>query len=887
MPNNRSHLKRPRQPRKDNSILGGSNSALQSQPQLRYDIVKDWLEQTARLDPHPLPGTPQGYRKEISGNSFPYRPLDATSPYNKRPGRVDPRWSPRHDFPSRYMYQSGSPFETSGPKDSRKSPRRRTAPSDSSLISGFENTTKPPSYTPGSAQGDHVDTLTTGAPRDADLVHLDASSTTSGADKQPNFEKRPRRKTREDKYETKKRKRNREEGSTVDHSNHRGKKRKKVDKRKSMASSKNVMNNFTSNAVLNERITVQPHLKPGLFDNGRSSKKQPISDLTFSDMQFLKQQSSNIQPKILSKSRMREKRREDREMEEVSSFFLPHKADRDTPGLRPHKPDTGRKYREMGHHFEQFTPIRGRKPPGSSPPSHHGYSKNNYISQAHDETANPVRLGSLDTIPDEKDAGRDTTYLTWSSSRHSPRINKRDNRCSPNASGSIRTTIPESMKVDLITTGGYGNTRMSSYDGHSTEPSTARKTIETEAYNVHHIESEDAHQNMHQGSNGSRKVRYRDQAIMTEDPHKFSESAEAVQITEDRHASRSQEETNLHIPHISNNVDRQQIVREVRLTPIERGSSRQHVGIPRSSDSKPVTIHQILETTAIHVDQNVERRKQQASDEASVASRDAMPPPPMPHSRSASVAISRADVEFNTWGQNAAPANFEFSQVPRVTNHDKDTQDSRESLGSCSQALFYESVANNGHTLLTSNDVPWIAQKGPSVPISGEGATLLQPSVTPPTYKNQDGGRLSRGSYQRDFPGSQELETMAEFIARIENESQWQLSPGSYDSLGLEERALDPSSLETGLSHEQLIVYNTEKETPLNLSPDFDPDYLDLRRPRTTELCEEGLYIAAPYTQHSIGTPRILPGITRPLEEFEEGSFEMSSFWRPNQFSRF
>ncbi|KAF3060923.1 hypothetical protein GL218_03413 [Daldinia childiae] len=292
------------------------------------------------------------------------------------------------------MHQLDSPLETSGPKDARKSTRRRAVPSDSSFISGFENTTKPPSYTPGSAQGGHVDTLTARAPRDADLVHLDASSTTSRADERPNFEKRPRRKTREDKYETKKRNRNPEEGSAVDHSNRRSKKRKKVEKRKSMASSKNVMNNFTSNAVLNDRITVQPHLKPGLFDNGRASKKQPISDLTFSDMQFLKRQNRHVQPKVSSKSRLREKRREDREMEEVSTFFLSHKADRGTPGLRPHKPDTSRKYREARHRFEQLTPIRGRKPPGSSPPSHHGYAKHNRTFRAQDETVNPSPLAA-------------------------------------------------------------------------------------------------------------------------------------------------------------------------------------------------------------------------------------------------------------------------------------------------------------------------------------------------------------------------------------------------------------------------------------------------------------------------------------------------------------
>ncbi|XXG94784.1 hypothetical protein Hte_001042 [Hypoxylon texense] len=110
---------------------------------------------------------------------------------------------------------------------------------------------------------------------EAGLEHLDASSTPSHIDEPVNFEKRPRRKTREDRYETGKKKRHRVEENDADHGDHQKKKRKRSEKKKSMASSKNVVNNFTSGAVLNDRITVQPHLKPGLFDNGRTSKKQP------------------------------------------------------------------------------------------------------------------------------------------------------------------------------------------------------------------------------------------------------------------------------------------------------------------------------------------------------------------------------------------------------------------------------------------------------------------------------------------------------------------------------------------------------------------------------------------------------------------------------------
>ncbi|KAK6954083.1 hypothetical protein Daesc_004045 [Daldinia eschscholtzii] len=724
MSNNRSRLKRPRQPHKNNSTVVGSTGV--SQPQRRYDIVEDWLDQIARPDSHPRPS---------------------------------------------------SPFDNSALNDSRKSTRRRTALSDSSFISGFENTMKPPSSTPGSTRRDRVDIVNSKVPKDAALGALDASSTTSHTGEQPNFEKKPRRKTKEDKYEIKKRKHNHKERDAIAHNTHqhRDKKRKKIEKRKSMTSSKNVMNNFASNAVLNDRIT--------------DVKKAA-----------------------------------------------------------------------------------------------------NRIPRARNETIDTAGADSLESITDGKHAERDTTYLTWSSSHQSPRIgiDQGDSHSSRNASGSIQTPTLELTRGDLTETGTYHNFRIPPYDDHQIELSTGRKTIEREVSNVRDPESEDIDQGLHPLSINSNKVRYRDQAIMTEDPFELAGLPDVVHKTQDSRPSKSPGEQNSHEPQASNDIDRQQIVRKVRLTLIEGGGLGQDIEVPHGLDSTTTTIHKYPEMATINPLKSPERQEQQAKDETSVASRDAMPPPPKPYSRNASLAAPYDNIEFNAPEQNAAPANPEVSQVPHITDSNESVYDSQKPLKSCSQAM-YESVANNGHALSNSSSAIWTPRSRPPVSTVERGSSLSRPTTISPTHVSRDEGNLSKDPCQEDLMEPREFETITEFIARIENESRWQFTPyGNSSMSGLGEVALDSSSTHTGLSHKQPAVCNTEQETPLNLSPNFRSYDANTGMSRMDELCEKGLDTEAPYAQQRIGTPSvIIPGVVQSVEEFEDERLAMSSFWRPNRFSRF
>ncbi|ROW11402.1 hypothetical protein VMCG_01571 [Cytospora schulzeri] len=145
----------------------------------------------------------------------------------------------------------------------------------------------------------------------------EANSFASGASVHADhhFEKRARRKTRDDRYDTLK---TDDVGKKKKSRTKAGKQSRR--KRDKLSSAREVMSNFNSNAILNDRITMQPSLRPGLFDNGRASKNQ-LPDLTFHEMAFLKQPRREPQ-KPISRSREKERRRSERELEEVSAFFL-------------------------------------------------------------------------------------------------------------------------------------------------------------------------------------------------------------------------------------------------------------------------------------------------------------------------------------------------------------------------------------------------------------------------------------------------------------------------------------------------------------------------------------------------------------------------------------
>ncbi|KAI1107879.1 hypothetical protein F4804DRAFT_3459 [Jackrogersella minutella] len=899
MLDNRPSLKHPRKQHKSSLTIPKSNATSQPQPQpqpqrllqTRYDIVENWLEQTARRNPHPWPRTSQEHREAVADSSYPSRPLDVTSPYNKHSGRVDPRWSPRHGFPSGNLHQSASPFRDLGLKDPRKSTRRRTTPSDSSFISGFGNSTKPPDYRPRSIQQDRENISPARPLREAGLVPLGASSTTSHKDEQMNFEKRPRHKTREDKYETKKKKRNREQEGGTGHEDYRRKKRKKTEKRKSMLSSKNVVNNFTSNAVLNDRITVPPHLKPGLFDNRRASKKQPISDLAFSEMQFLKHQKRNPQPNQLSKSRLREKRREDREMEEVSSFFLPQRAEGNTRNPRSHSPGIENTHQELEYRARQlpYAHFQGRSGPSLS--DCRLFSEHTHVSESRGDTEVPS-LNPPEFINDENDSEKNTVYLTWSTSRCSPQVSRAGVSSSLNASGSVKTTTPEPIKRDLIATGIYRDTGIPLYDDHLTSQGMERKKTDSKTPNTCRKEAGGSIYSPRHKSHGSQKVKYRDQAIMTDSSVQCLDPSNDVQRTEGCQASGFQEESASREPHTAQDVDRRKIARSVRSGPVERGSSKQPVQSSTVSSPKARARQQSPRITEVEANRSLEERRQVTSNQASMPPKDDMPPPPIPHTRSIpSLMTDAQNGETNPPKQDVPSANIvtDESQTSHIVSHNNGTQDIQGPPESYNQTTSSsDPTLNNEHTLSSVDIASWIPQRTPSARTTETRSIQSRPRMKSPIYADQYERTLSGSSCQRDSTESRVPESMAEFIARIESESQLQSRPRGHGVLGLESclETVPSYPLDKKLFHEQLSDHDGREWTHSHLAPGPHLSYAEPESTRTVQQHEEPYCIEEQYPGYGIGVPRVLSDF-KPLEDVDEECFEMSSFWRPNQFSQF
>ncbi|KAJ4397107.1 hypothetical protein N0V93_001331 [Gnomoniopsis smithogilvyi] len=92
------------------------------------------------------------------------------------------------------------------------------------------------------------------------------------------FEKRARHKTKSDRYDTVKK-----NDASTDRKRKKTQKDAAADSKKDrlkgshLASALDVMDNFNSHSILSNRITMPPSLRPGLFDNGRVSKKPATS----------------------------------------------------------------------------------------------------------------------------------------------------------------------------------------------------------------------------------------------------------------------------------------------------------------------------------------------------------------------------------------------------------------------------------------------------------------------------------------------------------------------------------------------------------------------------------------------------------------------------------
>ncbi|KAI6770133.1 hypothetical protein HG530_004762 [Fusarium avenaceum] len=142
-----------------------------------------------------------------------------------------------------------------------------------------------------------------------------------GIPDRPLFERRPRRKTRQDRYTSKDqvaKEKSHTEGETEN------RRRKTRPKKHHLRSSRDVMNNFVSGAIPSTRVTMRPSLTTGLFLNGRSSTARQVTDLTFNDMPVMKLRGSGNEKEELHLSTPTQSDHDEDETLEDGSYMQQH-----------------------------------------------------------------------------------------------------------------------------------------------------------------------------------------------------------------------------------------------------------------------------------------------------------------------------------------------------------------------------------------------------------------------------------------------------------------------------------------------------------------------------------------------------------------------------------
>ncbi|KAF2281299.1 uncharacterized protein EI97DRAFT_25754 [Westerdykella ornata] len=218
------------------------------------------------------------------------------------------------------------------PKQGR---RRKRSTTDSSFLEARTVPPKPKSPPPIRKEADTDESRDTSTCSDA---HQPPNASSDSSSSSQRYARRPRRKTRPERYEPKS-KHVKEQGAHASrHRNGESKQKKRKSRRKkSERPGMGLVQSFHAKNVPQDRLTLKPREKLGLFNKGRVSspvKGRGLPDLVFSEMKFLQKQTD--QPEATAQPGLtRKKRKKDHahaKEEEISAYFTsvrPALAERD------------------------------------------------------------------------------------------------------------------------------------------------------------------------------------------------------------------------------------------------------------------------------------------------------------------------------------------------------------------------------------------------------------------------------------------------------------------------------------------------------------------------------------------------------------------------------
>ncbi|KAI0553556.1 hypothetical protein F4679DRAFT_424820 [Xylaria curta] len=818
------------------------------------NVVESWLGQLTAPVPTSWLVSSEAQNQLIHRRKRQHSQDGHIFPCGQDPGRVDPLWRPQHIPPAQGSLPPRFPLPT---HRNTKTKQYKQNSADSSLISDLAPHQELQELDYVKTNSEHDESSCHKPLDDAEVDTAGASSSMSHKSRALVFKKRRRHKTKVDKYDTKKsedRKRSKEH-------EHRPR-RSKSNRRRPIVTGKNVMKNFTSEAILNDRITVQATLKPGLFSNKRVPKEQLITDLSFSEMPFPTHQDRDVpQQKGLTSSRLSERRRESRELEQISSFFQPACANPTSRKERQAKltcrkeADNKRSHRRdkttSGLYQDSFTTS-------SSPTFPETHRQQSSISWGNSHPIPDYSLSNHDCRPSSSGT---TTFFTWSNSQDSHQARQYVDDIRPRSMEPARSATPESIQKALAATGVYNDTGICSYDVSSNQQNrslaTRSESSSTRNSLVHH-------EKIYEGKRSRMNTKCSNSTGDTvTSPANLEARWNTILPPEWRPRRLSKTEVST--------TDQAEPTRDLHPDQLACHPKEDYPGTSSHFAAKspmiiPLDTDQII-THAPPIDQ----------DRATISSRDAMPPPPIPASRPDSLHSCTLKP-----GDNSKSAVRSGSTRPVVINSqvsDCGHAQTTDENGATGQPR--ESSREPEKVASTPGSISWISQAITSGISSYErDKTFSRLSMRSPIYEAQDVGKdPERTSALTPLPATHMAESMADFIVRIESELE--------ESESIEEYCQqEPISECRQFSLEMMRRNNETQNQQLMVSggPRIDRRQLadiESKVVETNQRFYEYEELAAHARDHITSMPTEYPRDDR--DEF----LEMSNFWRPNRFSYF
>ncbi|KAI0533898.1 hypothetical protein GGR58DRAFT_505857 [Xylaria digitata] len=864
-----------------NSYLNLGKLNRESHAPNSHAVVENWLGQlttpiaTARLV------SSESRNQSAHRRKHPRSQDSHGSPSRRRPRRADRLWRPEHIPPAQGSSPLRLPLLVNPQRNSKRYERNG---GDSSMIGDLSPSRELQEWVSTDATSEHEESSHYG-PLDEVKVAVASSPTPYVGMIGPAFEKRPRYKTRADKYDTKKSKDHKRRRDKKDQDKHQPTVSKSK-KRKHIVTWRNVMKNFTSDAVTSDRITVQPNLKPGLFNNKRVPKNQPIADLSFSEMPFPTHQERDIlQQQELSGSQLRERRRETRELGHISSFFLPTYAEGTSRKPKPEKFKGNEKARSKqpidgdNDRYSFTTP--------SSPPILAQSYRQQFPTSLEKSCSTPTTASS---DPDCRPSSSRKIYFTWSSSQKSSRPSNYPVDTYPESIEPARSATPENIREALFSTGVYRNTGIHPHEvsdnqqkntlGELGESSPTRSSITGP------------------GDANERRISAIDRKLETKSKCSDDTGATVAQLArlEERWSTilppewrvqrapeldicpvvKQKEGVGLDVPGSADPLNHQKTAQQARVNPMREIASARHT-CHQSDASSNINMYDTATGPASFPQERGQIVDDAASadqDRTSIASRDAMPPPPIPSSRVDSLHTTKPKPELNLSSsiriETAKPPEARI-QVPNCER--PEIIDSYKTTGQQCEVGAVPKKINSSF-----DSVSWIPQAVSSNIVGYDrGKTMSRLSMRSSIYENQNKEINPQGaSHPTPSPAVHTSESMADFIMRIESELDEPISPDTIYQPGsiIEdwEFSLDPSSA-YGAQNRQLTASDGVRvHSPRPPIGVFD----DLECKGAFETCQNS-------NDYEELAASVMPteGQGDDFDEF----LEMSKFWRPNRFS--